>query len=86
MAFFNARSHRLLCVPCKGTLNPRVEIPTGNVSSQPEALGAVQEETNGLKHSKKRLLLGSQQAVQAATCSEHRAGPENVDAEVDPPQ
>ena len=30
--------------------------------------------------------LGSQQAVRAATRSEHRAGPENVTAEADPPQ
>lgn len=29
--------------------------------------------------------LGSQQAVRAATRSEHRAGPENADAEADPP-
>ena len=28
---------------------------------------------------------GSQQAVRAVTRSEHRAGPENVDAEADPP-
>lgn len=32
--------------------------PDRQCSSQPEALGAVQEETNGLKHSKKRLLQG----------------------------
>jgi hypothetical protein len=30
--------------------------PTRRCSSQPEALGAVQEATNGLKHSKTRLL------------------------------
>jgi hypothetical protein len=30
--------------------------------------------------------LGSQQAVRAATHSEHRAGPENVAVEADPPQ
>jgi hypothetical protein len=33
-----------------------VEIRTGELSFQPEALEANQEETNGLKHFKKRFL------------------------------
>lgn len=48
--------------------------PDRRYSSQPEALGAVQEVTSGLKHSQKRLLSGSQQIVRAVTRSEHRAG------------
>ncbi len=36
-------------------------------SLQPEALGAVQEVTNGLKHSEKRISLEIQRAARAAT-------------------
>ena len=43
-----------LCVPCQGALSQRVRIPPGELSLQPEALGAVQEVTNGLKHFEKR--------------------------------
>ena len=43
-----------LCVPCEGALSQRVRIPPGELSLQPEALGAVQEVTSGLKHFEKR--------------------------------
>ncbi len=43
-----------LCVPCEGALSQRVGIPSGKLLLQPEALGADQEVTNGLKHSEKR--------------------------------
>ena len=43
-----------LCVPCQGALSQRVRIPPGELSLQPEALGAVQEVTSGLKHFEKR--------------------------------
>src|SRR3954462_6809204 len=45
-----ARSTLLLCVPCQGALLSPVEIRAGKLSLQPEALGAGQEATNGLKH------------------------------------
>ena len=46
-------SQGLLCVPCKGALVQSVKVRPGKLSFQPEALGAAQEVTNGLKHSKK---------------------------------
>ncbi len=45
---------RSLCVPCEGALSQPVGIPPGKLLLQPEALGADQEVTNGLKHSEKR--------------------------------
>ncbi len=45
------------CVP------PGWETPAGNLSLQPEALGAVQEVTKGLKHSEKRISLEIQRAA-----------------------
>ncbi len=44
----------LECVPWKGALLSLVEIQAGKLSLQPEALGADQEATNGLKHPEKR--------------------------------
>jgi hypothetical protein len=44
----------LLGVPWKGAPDPRERYPAGKLSLQPEALGADQEATNGLKHSEKR--------------------------------
>jgi len=41
-------------VPCEGALLSLVEIQAGKLSLQPEALGADQEATNGLKHLEKR--------------------------------
>jgi hypothetical protein len=49
-----ARSASLLGVPWKGAPDPRERYPAGKLSLQPEALGADQEATNGLKHSEKR--------------------------------
>ena len=49
-----ARSTTLLCVPCEGALPSLVEIQAGKLSLQPEALGADQEATNGLKHPEKK--------------------------------
>jgi hypothetical protein len=49
-----ARSTMLECVPCEGALLSLVEIQAGKLSLQPEALGADQEATNGLKHFEKR--------------------------------
>jgi hypothetical protein len=43
------------------------EIPTRPLSLRPEALGAGQEATNGLKHFKKSLLKGGQRSVRAVT-------------------
>ena len=51
-----ARSTVLLCVPCQGALLSPVESRAGKLSLQPEALGAGQEATNGLKHFEKRPL------------------------------
>jgi len=50
------RSTVLLCVPWQGALFSPVEIRAGKLSLQPEALGAGQEATNGLKHFEKSLL------------------------------
>jgi len=43
------------------------EIPTRPLSLRPEALGAGQEATNGLKHFKKTPLLGGKRSVRAVT-------------------
>ena len=51
-----AFSAMLLCVPCEGALLSPVKIRAGKLSLQPEALGAGQEATNGLKHFEKRPL------------------------------
>ena len=50
----SALSASLLGVPCKGTVDTSVEIRPGQLSLRPEAQGAVQEVTNGLKHFLKR--------------------------------
>ena len=42
------------CVPWQGALPSLVEIQAGELSLQPEALGADQEVTNGLKHPEKK--------------------------------
>src|SRR3954463_9326622 len=49
-----SRSTVFVCVPCEGALLSLVEIRAGKLSLQPEALGADQEVTNGLKHPEKR--------------------------------
>ena len=49
-----ARSTGLVCVPCEGALLSLVELQAGKLSLQPEALGADQEATNGLKHSEQK--------------------------------
>jgi len=49
-----SRSASLLGVPCQGALFSPVEIRAGKLSLQPEALGADQEATNGLKHSERK--------------------------------
>jgi hypothetical protein len=53
-------SFRPDCFVCleQGALFSPVEDRAGKLSLQPEALGADQEATNGLKHSEKRPLLG----------------------------
>jgi hypothetical protein len=67
-----------LCVPCKGALSQRVRIPSGELLLQPEALGAGQEVTNGLKHSEKRPFLrvsdpcGPQRAANVEQASKYR--------------
>jgi len=48
----------LLCVPCEGVLSSPVEIRAGQLSFQPEALGAGQEATIDLKHFEKRPHVG----------------------------
>ena len=48
------RSTVIVCVPCQGALLSLVETQAGKLSLQPEALGADQEATNGLKHPEKR--------------------------------
>jgi hypothetical protein len=57
----------LLCVPCRRCTSPVGEIPTRPLSLRPEALGAGQEATNGLKHFKKSPLQGGQRSVRAVT-------------------
>jgi hypothetical protein len=51
-----ALSTTLVCVPWQGALFSLVETQAGKLSLQPEALGADQEATNGLKHFEKRPL------------------------------
>jgi hypothetical protein len=48
----------LLCVPCEGVPSSPVEIRAGQLSFQPEALGAGQEVTIDLKHFEKRPHVG----------------------------
>jgi hypothetical protein len=48
------RSTVFVCVPCQGALLSLVETQAGKLSLQPEALGADQEATNGLKHPEKK--------------------------------
>jgi hypothetical protein len=50
------RSDPLFGAPCQGAPSSPVEIRAGELSLQPEALGAGQEATNDLKHSEKRPL------------------------------
>ena len=52
----SARSAALFGAPCQGAPSSPVEIRAGELSLQPEALGAGQEATNDLKHSEKRPL------------------------------
>ena len=67
-----------LCVPCQGALSQRVRIPPGELLLQPEALGADQEVTNGLKHSEKRPFMrvsnpcGPQRAANVKQASKYR--------------
>jgi len=60
-----ARSAALFGVPCQGAPFSPVEIRAGKLSLQPEALGADQEATNGLKHFEKGPE-GGQRTVRAA--------------------
>jgi len=48
-----------------------VRDPAGQLSLQPEALGAAQEETNGLKHSKRKASFG--RSASRAGCNEQWA-------------
>lgn len=84
-AWRRVRSASLLGVPCQGALSSPVEIRAGKLSLQPEALGAGQEATNGLKHSEKRPRRGPADRA-GRNVREHRAGPETADVEADPPQ
>ena len=68
-------------VPCQGALFSPVEIRAGKLSLQPEALGAGQEATNGLKHFEKRPRWG----VSGPCVSKHRAGLERRNVGADPP-
>ena len=67
-----------LCVPCQGALSQRVRIPPGELLLQPEALGADQEVTNGLKHSERRPFLrvsdpcGPQRAANVEQASKYQ--------------
>src|SRR3954468_12987681 len=79
-----SRSRTLLCVPCQGALLSPVEIRAGKLSLQPEALGADQEATNGLKHFEKRARRGAAGRA-GPNASEHRAGLEMVNVGADPP-
>ena len=58
--------------------------PTRQLSLQPEAPGADQEATNGLKHFGKRFLWGSAGHTGRST-SEHRRGLERINVRADPP-
>jgi hypothetical protein len=81
----SSRSLPLLCVPCQGALLSLVETQAGKLSLQPEALGAGQEATNGLKHPEKRPRRGSADRA-GRNVSEHRAGLESSNVGADPPQ
>ena len=48
------RSAALFGVPWQGTVDPSVKVRPGKLALRPEAQGAVQEVTNGLKHCLKR--------------------------------
>ena len=74
----------LLCVPWEGALFPPVKTRAGKLSLQPEALGAGQEATNGLKHFEKRPHRGSADRA-GRNVSEHRTGLERRNAGADPP-
>ena len=76
----------MVCVPCEGALLSLVEIQAGKLSLQPEALGADQEVTNGLKHleKKKGPVRGSADRA-GRNASEHQAGLESVNVGADPP-
>ncbi len=80
-----ALRHGVVCALQRRT-SPVGEIPTRPLSLRPEALGAGQEATNGLKHFKKTPLQGGKQSVRAVTRSEHCAGPEKIAVEADRPQ
>ena len=54
------------------------ENPVRRCSSQPEAPGAAQEVTNGLKHFWKRPLQRRSAVLTGCNASEHRAGPEKA--------
>ena len=58
--------------------------PTRQLSLQPEAPGADQEATNGLKHFGKRSLWGSAGHTGRST-SEHQRGLERINVRADPP-
>ncbi len=73
-----------VCVPWQGALLSLVEIQAGKLSLQPEALGADQEATNGLKHSEKRPQRGTADRA-GRNASEHQAGLEIVKVGADPP-
>jgi hypothetical protein len=69
----SALSSWLLCVPCEGTVETSVQIRPGQLSLRPEAQGAVQEVTNGLKHFLKRPRRRSAGSA-GRNANEHRAG------------
>jgi hypothetical protein len=71
-------------VPCQGAVFSPVEIRAGKLSLQPEALGAGQEATNGLKHFEKRPRRGSADRA-GRNVSKHRAGLERRNVGADPP-
>lgn len=71
-------------VPCQGAPFSPVGIRAGKLSLQPEALGAGQEATNGLKHFEKRPCRGSADRA-GRNVSKHRAGLERRNVGADPP-
>lgn len=71
-------------VPCQGALFSPVGIRAGKLSLQPEAFGAGQEATNGLKHFEKRPCRGSADRA-GRNVSKHRAGLERRNVGADPP-
>jgi hypothetical protein len=79
------RARRCWCVCLgQGALLSPAKIRAGKLSLQPEALGADQEATNGLKHSEKRPRRGTADRA-GRNVSEHRAGLEIVNVGADPP-